>query len=121
MDRQKEVYRRELEARRARRHLEEEKERTLESIAKKRERSLSRERKRRRGEGDEIMDEDDGEKADSDESVQEIRLDSKSKSPRGGDRSTDDEESGSTTEGSTEEGGMAALTVKLEVHDSQRQ
>lgn len=53
--RQKEVYRRELEARRERRHLEKEKERTLREIAKKRERSRSRERKKRRieEEGDE--------------------------------------------------------------------
>jgi hypothetical protein len=49
MVRQKEVYRRELEARRERRHLEKEKERTLmREIAKKRERSRSRERKKRR-------------------------------------------------------------------------
>ncbi|XP_023723749.1 cyclin-dependent kinase 11B isoform X3 [Cryptotermes secundus] len=55
MVRQKEVYRRELEARRERRHLEKEKERTLREIAKKRERSRSRERKKRRieEEGDE--------------------------------------------------------------------
>lgn len=49
MVRRKEVYRRELEARRERRHLEKEKERTLmREIAKKRERSRSRERKKRR-------------------------------------------------------------------------
>jgi hypothetical protein len=48
MVRQKEVYRRELEARRERRHLEKEKECTLREIAKKRERSHSRERKKRR-------------------------------------------------------------------------
>ncbi|PSN37759.1 hypothetical protein C0J52_13190 [Blattella germanica] len=48
MVRQKEVYRRELEARRERRHLEKEKERTLREIAKKRERSRSRERKKRK-------------------------------------------------------------------------
>jgi hypothetical protein len=55
MVRQKEVYRRELEARRERHHLEKEKERTLREIAKKRERSRSRERKKRRiEEGDEI-------------------------------------------------------------------
>ncbi|KAJ4430965.1 hypothetical protein ANN_19558, partial [Periplaneta americana] len=53
MVRQKEVYRRELEARRERRHLEKEKERTLREIAKKRERSRSRERKKRRVEEEE--------------------------------------------------------------------
>ncbi len=45
MVRQKEVYKRELEARRARRQVEEEKERALENIALKRERSRSRERR----------------------------------------------------------------------------
>lgn len=45
MVRQKEVYRRELEARRARRQVEEEKDRTLENIVMKRERSRSRERR----------------------------------------------------------------------------
>jgi hypothetical protein len=48
MVRQKEVYRRELEARRERRHLEKEKECTLREIAKKRDRSRSRERKKHR-------------------------------------------------------------------------
>jgi len=59
MVRQKEVYRRELEARRERRHQEKEKERTLmREIAKKRERSRSRERKKRRieEEGDKTKD-----------------------------------------------------------------
>ncbi|XP_049807926.1 cyclin-dependent kinase 11B [Schistocerca nitens] len=61
MVRQKEVYRRELEARRERRHLEKEKERTLHEVSMKGERSESRERKRRKLESGEQQSESDGE------------------------------------------------------------
>ncbi|XP_066997809.2 cyclin-dependent kinase 11B isoform X2 [Anabrus simplex] len=64
MLRQKEVYRRELEARRERRHLEKEKERTMRELTRKPDRSESRERKRRRSEDTSIAT-DDQDKNDS--------------------------------------------------------
>ncbi|KAJ1527126.1 hypothetical protein ONE63_008660 [Megalurothrips usitatus] len=97
MVRQKEVYKRELEARRARRQVEEEKERALENIAIKRERSRSRERRQLVGDDSEVV----LSEASDDDEIQDEDLDL----VRGPKRSADSGSGGSVASSSSSSGG----------------